>query len=165
VLVLAFAMKINDYGLSELRSFVRYAGLSAPAVSDWSVGMHVHHCCLAMIEICRAISDSTPPPPRVRWSLVTLAVFLSGRIPRGRGRSPEIALPKQDVTEVELSSLLDQCQRSVAETMKLASGSWFRHFAFGVLNRDKALKLVRIHNRHHLRIIADIAGPDGRKSW
>lgn len=155
----------SDYGLTELRRFVSHTALSAPAVSDWSVGMHVHHCCLATIEICRALSDSTPPPPRARWSLLTLAVFLSGRIPRGRGRSPEIAMPKRDVTEAELLSLLDQCNQSVTEVMELDRGSWFRHFAFGVLHRDKALRLIHIHNRHHLRILADIAGPEGRKSW
>ncbi len=92
-------------------------------------------------------------------------MFLSGRIARGRGRSPEAALPRQGVTTEELMSLIDQSQGIMADVSELEHDKWFRHFAFGVLNTDKAFRFIGIHNRHHLRIIADIARPDGRKSW
>jgi hypothetical protein len=158
-------MKAIDYGLDDLRNSLEQARLIVPAVSDWSVGMHVHHCCLAMIEIWDELIASTPPPPHSRWSLRTAVLFLSGRIPRGRDRSPEVAIPQHDVSKEELLSLLERCQQIVTDVRRLDPGAWFRHFAFGVLDRDKAFKFIRIHNRHHLRIIADIVGPDGRKSW
>jgi len=158
-------MRTIGYGLDDLRNALEHARLSVPAVSDWSVAMHVHHCCLAMIEIWQALVASTPPPPRSRRSFWTWVVFLSGHIPRGRQRSPQVALPKHDVSDAELLSLLDRCQQIAADVRKLDPGTWFRHVALGVLNRDKAFKFIRIHNRHHLRIIADMVGPDGRKSW
>ncbi len=146
----------RDYGVEDLRTSVPSAALRAPAVSEWSIGMHVHHCCLAMIRVCQSLTASTPPPLRSRFSLVTTIVFSSGRIPRGRGRSPDVALPRQDVSPAELRTLLDQCERLLIEAPDLDPKTWFRHFAFGVLDRDKALRFIHIHNRHHLRIISDI---------
>ncbi len=146
----------GEYGLEDFRISVPSAALRVPAVSEWSIGMHVHHCCLAMIGICQSLIVSTPPPPRSRFSLVTTLVFLSGRIPRGRGRSPDVVLPRRDVSPAELWTLLDQSERILSEVHDLDPRTWFRHFAFGVFDRDKALRFMHIHNRHHLRIISDI---------
>lgn len=52
--------------------------------------------------------------------------------------------------------LLDRSERMLAEAKELSPKSWFRHFAFGVLNRDKAIRFLCIHNGHHLRIISEI---------
>ena len=146
----------GDYGLDDLRTSVASAALRAPAVSEWSIGMHVHHCGLAMIRICQSLVASTPPTPRSRFSFRTTLVFSSGRIPRGRGRSPDAVLPRQDVSPAELGTLLDQSERILSEAHNLDPQTWCRHPAFGVLARDKTLRFIGIHNRHHLRIIADI---------
>lgn len=146
----------GDQGLQELRAAVKDIDASAPRVSKWSVGMHVHHCCLSMIRVCTALGTSTPPPPRSRPSLASGIVLLTGRIPRGRAKSPDVAVPKSDVTQHELLALLDESARMVAEARRLPPDVWFRHFFFGVLDRDKAMRFLSIHNRHHLRIIADI---------
>ncbi len=147
----------SDYGVEDLRTSAANAVLRAPAVSEWSIGMHVHHCCLAMIRICQSLVSSTPPPPRSRFSFRTTLVFSSGRIPRGRGRSPDAVLPRQDISPAELSTLLDEAERILTGVHDLDPKTWFRHFAFGVLDRNKTLRFIRIHNRHHLRIISDIA--------
>jgi hypothetical protein len=131
------------------------AVVHVPAVSKWSVGMHVHHCCLAMIRMCQALEASTPPIPPSKSSMRAKAIFFIGRIPRGRGKSPEAALPT-DISAEELESLLDRAERMVLEAQDLDPKCWFKHFAFGVLDRDKTLRFIRIHNRHHLRIIRDI---------
>ena len=146
----------GDYGLEDLRTSVANVALRAPAVSEWSIGMHVHHCCLAMIEICQSLIASSPPTPRSRFSLLRALVFLSGRFPRGRGRSPDVALPKQDVPPADLWTLLDQAERILTEVHDLDRKTWFRHPVFGVLDRNKTLRFILIHNRHHLRIISDI---------
>ncbi len=149
-------MKTADFGLEAFRNCTRKADLCVPAVSKWSVGMHVHHCCLAMIGVCEILSTSTPPPPHSRFSLISALVFSSGRIPRGRGRSPDTVVPKQDVTPAELLALLEESERQLNDVRQLDAGTWFKHFKFGVLDRDKTAKFIRIHNRHHLRIISDI---------
>lgn len=146
----------GNYGLEDLRNSVASAALRVPGISEWSVGMHVHHCCLAMVGTCRSLIASTPPIPRSGFSLLRAVVFSSGRIPRGRGRSPDVVLPRQDVSLDELRTLLDQSERILTEARGLDPGAWFRHSAFGVLDRDKTLRFILIHNGHHLRIISDI---------
>jgi len=88
---------------------------------------------------------------RVPWSIV----FASGRIPRGRAKSPDPAVPSEGVTEDELRVLLDESGRQLEAARAAPPDAWFRHFAFGVLDRDRTLKFIRIHNRHHLRIVQD----------
>ena len=149
-------MKTVDFRLEAFRNCIPKADLCVPAVSKWSVGMHVHHCCLAMIGICQALSASPPPPPRSRFSLIPALVFLSGRIPRGRGRSPDVVVPTQDVSPAELLALLEESERKLNDVQQLDAGTWFKHFVFGVLDRDKTIRFIRIHNGHHLRIISDI---------
>ena len=84
------------------------------------------------------------------------AIFTSGRIPRGRGKSPEAAVPSDGITEAELLTMLEESERLLDASRTLSPDHWYRHFAFGVLDRDRTLKFLRIHNRHHLRIVRDI---------
>ncbi len=150
-------MVTGDYGLDDLGVSVVRAALRAPTQSDWSVGVHIHHCRLAMIRISQSLIVSIPPPPRSRFSLRTTRILMTGRIPRGRARAPEVVLPREDITPAELLTLLDQSKRILTKVNQLDSRTWFRHFAFGVLKRDRALRFICIHNQHHLSIISDIA--------
>jgi hypothetical protein len=143
-------------GLDVLKDFVPRAAVLAPDVSKWSVGMHVQHCCLATIGVCQSLVASEPPVPWASFSLVTSAIFLTGRIPRGRGKSPEQAIPREGIWTNELEGLLQEAERRIEEARQVSADHWFRHFAFGVLDRDRTLKFIGIHNRHHLRIIHDI---------
>jgi hypothetical protein len=118
--------------------------------------MHIHHLCLAMEGVCESLLASEPPPPPARRPLLTVAIFLSGRIPRGRGQSPDPVIPTPGIPGEVLSSLLDASAEQLNAAAVAHPQQWFRHFAFGVLDRDQTLKFIRIHNRHHLRIIDDI---------
>jgi hypothetical protein len=143
-------------GLDELSSFIPRADVLAPDVSKWTAGMHVQHCCKATIVVCGSLVASEPPAPRSGSSLVTSAIFLTGRIPRGRGKSPEQAIPRQGIGSEDLDPLLKEAVRRLDEARSASPDQWFRHFAFGVLDRDRTLKFIGIHNRHHARIVQDI---------
>lgn len=109
-----------------------------------------------MIGIGRLLAKSKPPPPARFPSLVGSVVLTFGRIPRGRAKAPDFAAPDPGITETELIALLDESERLLAAIPGLNRRAWFRHFILGVLTRDRAVRFVRIHNRHHLRIIEDI---------
>ena len=109
-----------------------------------------------MTAVCKSLVASEPPPPSSGFSLVTSAIFLTGRIPRGRGKSPDQAIPSGGVSREELESMLTESERWLEEARQVSEDHWYRHFAFGVLDRDRTLKFIGIHNRHHLRIVRDI---------
>jgi hypothetical protein len=148
--------KGSQAGLNLLKGFIPKADVVAPDVSKWSVGMHIQHCCLATIAVCDSLVASEPPVPRSGFSIVTSAIFLTGRIPRGRGKSPEQAIPREDIWTNEMEGLLLDAERRLEAARQASRDQWFRHFAFGVLDRDRTLKFIGIHNRHHVRIVQDI---------
>jgi len=148
--------KVSQAGLDVLKGFIPKADVVAPDVSKWSVGMHVQHCCLATIAVCDSLVASVPPVPRSSFSLVTSAIFLTGRIPRGKGKSPEQAIPRDEIWTNELEGLQLDAERRLDAARQASPDQWFRHFAFGVLDRDRTLKFIGIHNRHHVRIVQDI---------
>ncbi len=82
--------------------------------------------------------------------------MLSGWIPRGRGRAPEVALTTEGITQDQLTVFLNRSEASLNEAAAAPRDAWFEHFAFGVMDRDRTLRFLRIHNRHHARIVYDI---------
>lgn len=151
-----------DYGLKALRATLADAEAHAPSVSAWPVGMHVAHCCLATNEICRSLLDAGAPAPGGPTVAGRLCLTF-GRIPRGRGRAPESVRPPSDVRREDLPAALDESGRLLVEALGADPRAWYRHFVFGVLDRDRSLRFVAVHNRHHLRIIADVVAAAGRR--
>ena len=76
--------------------------------------------------------------------------------PRGRGKTPDAAIPNEQTTESGLRELLSEASMSAQKATESDCDCWWKHFAFGVMKRDEALKFVEIHNKHHLKIISDI---------
>jgi hypothetical protein len=145
--------------LADIRQFreaLGHTGLRVERVSDWSVGMHIQHCGLVMVGICRALSQAELPPPKAGFNLLRPIVLLTGRVPRGRAQSPEEVVPSSDMSDKDLGRLIQLAERMMEKGRGLDPGAWYRHFAFGILKRDAALRVLEVHNRHHLRIIRDI---------
>jgi len=142
--------------LKDLRHFSKNPEPLKKSISKWSVGMHIHHCCLAMIGICKQLGISVQPPPPKKTSLARTFVFTTGTIPRGRGAAPEPVLPDNQITSKELNNLLDDADTIIQETKNIDVNKWYDHPYFSILKRDDAIKFLKIHNMHHLKIIQDI---------
>jgi len=149
-------MSRNDYRFGELRDVLTHADVSAPEVSRWSIGMHVHHCCLSMLAIAGGLAKSKPPAPAPRLSLPRFAVLASGKIPRGRAQTAAHLAPRPSAPRAEIVELLEESARQIDDAGRLGRNTWVTHPILGPLRRDAALKFARIHNHHHLQIISDI---------
>jgi hypothetical protein len=142
--------------LEDFRAVIANADATTPSVSEWRVGMHIHHCALSMIGISKSLRKSTPPMPRAKPSLSRSVTLTCGFIPRGRAKTPSFIVPSATVAQAELASLLDEAEKLMAVAQALDRDRWFTHPLLGPMGRDDAFKFIRIHNRHHLRIVADI---------
>jgi hypothetical protein len=145
---------VSSYYLDDLRGAVKHADVSAP-LSQWSVGMHVHHCCLAMISIGKGLAKSALPSPPSKPSPRKLIALKFGFIPRGRAKNPSRTDP-QVLPADQLFGLIDEAERQLAASATVDPGQWISHPIFGTLRRDAALRFVEVHNRHHLKIVRDI---------
>ncbi|HEX6791214.1 MAG TPA: DinB family protein [Candidatus Krumholzibacteria bacterium] len=142
--------------IDELRDAVEHGAVAVPSVSRWTVGMHVHHCCLSMIGISRTLQKSAPPKPRAKPSLQRFVALRLGYIPRGRAQSPAVVIPDALVAPDQLHRLLDDSVVRIRDASALDPDRWFVHPLLGHMDRDGALRFVLVHNRHHLRIVSDI---------
>ncbi len=125
-------------------------------ISKWTVGMQIEHCLLGTRRICSGVAISKPYPGKIKKGLVRRIIFLTGTIPRGRGKAPDASIPNEATTESDLRELLREANRSVQKAAESDDDCWWEHFMFGVFKRDEALQFVKIHNKHHLKIISDI---------
>jgi len=155
----------RELGLGDLRAAVPHAAAQAPQISDWSVGMHVHHCCLSIQAIHDTLARSRPPAPRTWRTLLGRLVLWRGRFPRGRARAPKFAHPAPDLSAEQLTEQLAAAEQALSAMSGLDPGTWIRHFALGTFTRDDAIRFVGVHNDHHLAIIRDILTAVGTRQW
>lgn len=129
---------------------------SAPAVSGWDVGQHVDHT----LKVCARIfgfveNDNALDEPGIN-PRGRVVLFL-GRIPRGRGKSPEPVVGTVQSPEVLKQMLASVRQKAPRVSARPDSPSKiFRHPYFGCLTARQALRFIEVHTNHHLKIIKSI---------
>ncbi len=147
---------MQAFHITQLRSFLPRSAVTAPNVSAWHVGMHLHHCALSICGICKQLIASDSPMPRAGFSPVRSLMLITGWIPRGRAQSPEAVIPKYDIGTDEIVTLLDQGQALLSTASSLDRGRWFIHPMLGPMTRKQTLRFIAVHNHHHLKIMREI---------
>lgn len=142
----------------ELRGLVPQKDVEATDISGWSVGMHVHHCGLAMSAIAGSLIACDEPAPAREPGPRASLILETGLIPRGAARTPDAAIPTRGVRGRILEEILDESEARLDRLPPVRDHCWFRHFALGVLVKRDAVRFMSVHNAHHLSIVADILG-------
>lgn len=135
----------------------------AERVSAWSVADHLGHLAKANTATAGAIRKIIARGSGESAGGLTLvgrAVLFTGWIPRGVGKAPGYTRPQVESGE-QLRRELDESQRSVLGLGKQLSEiekstGRVAHFAFGGLTGMQWLRVMAIHTRHHIKIIAAI---------
>lgn len=145
----------SRFHLQALREAVADTHAQADSVSDWSVGMQIEHCCLCTTLICRSLGVSQAPKPASFNPLRNL-LLTTARIPRGKANASEVTLPKTGPSTATLHDVIDEAAAALQAALLLPANRWFDHPLLGAMTKSQALRVVQIHNRHHLKIINDI---------
>ena len=145
-----------------VRSDERYLSCKAD-VSGWSIGQHLDHIANANREIAGAIQKilaGEAGPSRSGPTMVGRAVLSTGWIPRGAGKAPAYTTPKAASSEQVRDNLSGarEAVRQLGDALAKIdrSGDRADHFAFGGLTPMQWLRVIDVHTRHHLKIVADI---------
>ena len=144
--------------IDELRGLVPQRDTALADVSGWSVGMHIHHCGLAMSEISRNLIECDEPVPSRKPGPNASMILKTGSIPRGVAQAPDIAIPTCDVTGQVIEETLRESAAQLDRLPPVGDRCWFRHHVLGVLVKRDAVRFMSVHNAHHLKIVADILG-------
>lgn len=142
--------------IDELERKISYCEKAADTVSAVTAGWHVMHSLLVISQIVSRLKTSEPALYKWKFNLARSFVYISGRIPRGRGKAPEIVLPKGEINSDALAIQIANVRESISEISKLDRNSFIKHPYFGELNVKHVQTFLILHTVHHLKIIQDI---------
>lgn len=134
-------------------------------VSGWNVGEHLEHTALTMAAMNGRLLEALDAEHNTRagptWA--GRVVLLTGFIPRGRGKAPQVTLPPDNPTPERIVRNLSEARKKLAELernlaeIEIATGR-SAHPVLGQFSPAEWLRFIDIHNRHHLKIIREING-------
>lgn len=128
------------------------------SISEKGVDWHIDHSLRVINAVCHALKKSVPEDYKWSFNYIRSYIFLIGYIPRGKGRAPKSVVAQGEIHLNDLREQMDKAKVLLKELEDLPANSHFPHPYFGLLNRNMTIKFLRIHTRHHLKIIKDIIG-------
>lgn len=142
--------------LDRVESKIPRRDCSLPEVSQVDVAWHLDHSLKVVNSIHGELAVSDPKTYRPGFNPLRVLVFTTGKLARGKGKAPDFTKPPATIRTEDIQTQLATARHNLSAISQMAEKSHFRHPAFGVLNRDRAIRFLAIHTQHHLSIVDDI---------
>ena len=142
--------------LSELEKHIQYHDQLNTAISSKGVDWHLDHIFKAIIGTCSMIKKSNPKDYKWEFNLTRCLIFTFNYIPRGAGKAPRVTTSSDLVSKEVLIEQFKLAKQLLSDLETLPAKSNFRHLYFGLLDLNMTKKFLKIHTKHHLKIIKDI---------
>lgn len=143
--------------IEELESYVDKASLVNEKISKSTIGWQIGHTLKVIYGVAKTVEKSDPKKYKRKFNLTRTIIFLTNKIPRGKGKSPKTVRPKEEeMTKEALLNLTKECKEALRSMQNVAPNAYFDHPYFGLLNKNQAFRFLEIHTEHHLKIIRDI---------
>ena len=147
--------KISDL-LGKLENNIQYYELSETFISTGNVGWHVEHSLLVFNAVIDALGKSTPGAYKNKFGISRSFVMITGKIPRGKVKAPSAVQPSHVINVVALQQHISDLKEKIKILERLSPDHYFTHPFLGDFKLTPALRFLKIHTKHHLRIINDI---------
>lgn len=125
-------------------------------VSQSSIGWQLDHSLLVINAIATQLKNSNPQQYKRSFNWKRNFIQIINKIPRGKGKAPQIVQPTESSSIENLKEKFAVAKKSIAELELLPSTSYFKHPYFGDLDLKSAIWFLKLHTKHHLKIIEDI---------
>ncbi|MFS4454658.1 hypothetical protein [Maribacter sp. 2304DJ31-5] len=145
-----------DKLLAELEDYFEYRDVKSNTVSKVDVIWHLYHSLKTINVICEGLLRSNPKDYKSKINFVRIFVLTTGIIPRGKAKAPKFVIPPSYVETNELYELLSEAKNNLKKIEPLAANANCGHPYFDMINKAQAKKFLRIHTKHHIKIIKDI---------
>jgi hypothetical protein len=143
--------------ISHLEKYVLNFENTNTAVSQAAIGWHIEHTLKVLINITQAIKNSDPAAFKSNFNFVRTIIFITKKIPRGKGKAPKSVQPTSTISVSSLQDSFAIARKSITELYNLDKNKHFLHPYFGNVKLSGTIKFLAIHTNHHLKIIHDIA--------
>lgn len=148
-------IQINQQ-LEEIEGYLSQLDVEKQEVSKSTVGWQVDHSTMVLEGVLKVLKKSKPEDYRYQFNFTRLMIFTLGKIPRGKAKAPKTVRPKGTADAEQLKARIAVIQELLTRVDALPKKANFDHLFFGLLNKPKTLKFLKIHTEHHLKIIRDI---------
>ncbi len=143
--------------LNRLAAHLDQEDKRAASVSKAGIYWHVDHCLRILQAVPPAMHKSIKENYRPKRSFTKTLIMTTGYIPRGKARSPKHVTPEKNALDRKaITARLKDTIKQTNKLVDLAESSFMEHPFFGSLQKKQAIKFMKIHTRHHLKIIRDI---------
>ena len=150
---------IIEQELKELESHIPEFNKLRTNVSSRSVGWHVLHSLKVIHSILSALKKSKPERYAREFNFLRIIFFAFNRFPRGKAKAPKRVKPDpEQINPSVIEELLNEVRATMHQIETLHPNAYFRHPYFGKLNIEHTSRFLKMHSRHHLKIIEDIRG-------
>lgn len=142
--------------LNQLEALIHQFDKTNSQISKASVGWHLDHSFRVISAVCKSTLKSDPSEYRYKRNKNRTKIKLIGYIPRGLGKAPEAVTPVQPADKEHLLIHFNEVKVLLLKLNKLSSKHYFKHPVFGGLDKKATIWFLKIHTRHHLKIMKDI---------
>ena len=149
-----------DKELAEIESLIEKRDVKNTAVSQADVAWHLDHSLKVVNRLSESLSTSNPEDFASELNMSRLVVFTTGIIPRGRAQASEEVLPPAEIRTEDILAQLATARTNLTGLSDLDEKAHMEHPVFRTLDKGQTKRLMKVHTRHHLKIIRDILRHD-----
>lgn len=142
--------------VAQLESYSADFEKSNPSVSNATIGWQIDHSLLVINSVIEQLKNSNPDHYKWRFNKMRIFIQIINTIPRGKVRAPKLVNPMEMATFEDLNAKLELAKKNISDLEKLPAKSYFTHPFFGDLNLKSTIWFLKLHTKHHLKIIQDI---------
>jgi hypothetical protein len=140
----------------QLESKIPFHEKSNFSVSNATIGWQIEHSLKTIFQIIQVVKESNPEEYQWKFNKNKLLISVIGFIPRGKAKAPKVVLPDENITEESLRISLQKVKTALQEWESFNKNAHFPHPYFGKLNKKSTEWFLKLHTKHHLKIINDI---------
>ena len=126
------------------------------AVSGAAVGWHIQHSLMVINVIVRSLESSNEKDYKWKFNFLRTFILTAGKFPRGKVQSPKSVRPKEAYSLNNLQADFLTTEINLKKLHALPKNVFFTHPIFGDLNLKPAIRFLKLHTMHHLKIINDV---------
>ena len=142
--------------IKELESSIAFRDKRNDSISISDIAWQIDHSLKVFNLVSEKLVNSNPELFKRNINKWRLLLFTLGYFPRGKVKAPKFVRPPEVILTEELRAQLQIAYDNIKKIKSASKHAHFKHFIFGVLNKNQTIRFLQLHTNHHLKIIRDI---------
>ena len=142
--------------IKTLESLKKVKDIKNDSVSKSDIAWHIDHSLKVFNLVSKSLVLSNPKHYVNQFNTWRFILFNLNFIPRGKAKAPKMVFPPNEISDELLEKQIQLAFENIEQLKTANKNAYFKHFVFGVLNKKRTIRFLKLHTNHHLKIIKDI---------